>query len=1210
MGAFTVNRIFSILLEYDVLEEPKKGVRYGRRERVTFVFPERVCDRIAAHSASYYSWFLHMDRRGAPIRDYLRSLFEEDSYEVLHEMERKCRILLNRGGDPGSRIKSGAWRELLNLLGEDVPFFVYGGEASRRLERVAEADPCRALACMFLIAGMDGCTPGRYEKILQSWELLNQTRLQEDDGVPLRRIRTAELLYLDGNRKEALQMMERAAEDLRFMIRDCGRTAEETKEADTETDTEADTEADTVADTDAGTVTDTASDPPSDAVSEYRRQLGSLLLRIGELCLHGEVDGKNAVEDKEESAAYALRCLRESVENGCVQANGPLAELALREGRLPEAESALLRGARAGDRNCLRMLGNAFYRGDPLAGSRRDLSQAVRYYLAGACPEDSAEGDATCQYMLGRILEEKPAAVYADHNRDAEESESNDSIPGRALLPLSEAQRDPAYWYAAAARNGNAEAASRLNRLSWRASGRRAFTAADGSRKGSGHIMRKRICLINSASEKNLLFARSLPENEYILFLCEGSSGGTESERDGTVRGKSAGIGNPEDKTGGRFSVSAVSAWNMSQLFSRIGADYLDLAASVNRRADSQGGSQSSGCLQEIREEAAAPDPGTMTGKDPVQWLWEVFPEILCVALDEDGQRNLRDGLQILREAYLLHERSAELLGIGTDTASDPFRGMSVGCGAGGTPDGSSDDPLTGPPESREDRLFYLLSDRVKLFVMEEEEYAAPLLDSACSRLGDFYLPLQICDPAKMASAWLLDRLPLFIPCMREDRQTGKPLRMETVIFGDHPGIVQMCKDILATAQIEDPQSFPFSLTVVSENADDLEERFLTDCPGLADSKADGLAAQPLFVKMKPESRSLQSLLQSRDSHFEEGTGGTSAMPLNEEREQEIRSRIRSASYLIVYAQEERRNLSLAMFLREWYLKTDPTFTRLPMIACYCENGLVEEQIRTLCAGAEKTGTDWFNNYRIEAFGPAEQMFSYKELVQGRLERYALASHFAWYTFTMRKDRYRAEHDYYVRTYNRDSSRMNALSLPYRLFSVGITFADWHDYAADLPRVSLADRFNSWLLARDLQEEGEKTREDTVRLKEGQDPDARIQSERERRLEELAVREHGRWNRFMLTRGWMTASMEQMLAYLQRGNSGKQLYIAKLHPFLCSWEKLGQKGGSPGSPAGIQQTFDAAMRQIHPDHKSVDIREIDRVNIRMTARILHAEMLC
>ena len=124
MGAFTVNRIFSILLEYDVLEEPHKGVRYGRRERVTFVFPERVCDRIAAHSASYYSWFLHMDRRGAPIRDYLRSLFEEDSYEVLHEMERKCRILLNRGGDPGSRIKSGAWRELLNLLGEEVPFFI------------------------------------------------------------------------------------------------------------------------------------------------------------------------------------------------------------------------------------------------------------------------------------------------------------------------------------------------------------------------------------------------------------------------------------------------------------------------------------------------------------------------------------------------------------------------------------------------------------------------------------------------------------------------------------------------------------------------------------------------------------------------------------------------------------------------------------------------------------------------------------------------------------------------------------------------------------------------------------------------------------------------------------------------------------------------------------------------------------------------------
>lgn len=1215
MSAFTVNRIFSVLLEYHVLAEPRRGTRYGRRERVSSVFPERVCDRIAARSASYYSWFLNMDRQGAPIRSYLRALFEEDSYEVLLEMEQKCRLLLEPGKEPGCRTDSGAWRELLDLLGQEVPIFVRGGEAAGRLEGVAGADPSRGLACLFLIAGMDGCTSGQFERILHSWELMNRNPLQEDDGEPLRRIRTAELLYLDGNRKEALRMMKQAAESLRSMIRDCDRTAGEPE-------TEADTEAPSGRETEAGTDTEASSEPAADAVSAYRSQLGQLLLRIGALCVHGGEDGEHSGEGEEEAVPYALRCLRESVENGCVQANGLLAELALGEGRLPEAESALLRGARAGDTKCLRMLGNAFYRGDPLAGSRRDLPQAVRYYLAGACPEDSADsaaGDALCQYMLGRILEEIPLTASADQGKAKEETGAEDSTLEMALSLLSQAQRDPAYWYAAAARKGNAEAAVRLNRLSWRASGRGAFTDAGERRHAHGRKpARKRICLLNSASEKNLLFARSLPEKDYLLFICGETCDRRGAEKDGAFREKAAGDGDAGDLS----PVSADPARNMARLLSRIGADYLDLAAAMVRRDDPQDRSRSAGRQQELREQAAAPDPGTMTGKDPVQWLWEVFPEILCVALDEDGQKNLRDGLQVLREAYLLHERSAELLGIMEEPASGPVRGMSVGYGAAGTAAESPGDPVEGAPESREDRLFYLLSDRVKLYVMEEEAYAAPLLDSACSRLGDFYLPLQICDPAKMASAWLLDRLPLFIPCiqdiqedrrgrlqedrrgrLQEDRRGRRPLRMETVIFGDHPGIVQMCKDILAAAQIEDPERFPFSLTVVSENAEDLEERFLTDCPGLADPKADKPAAAPLFVKMKPESSSLQCLLQNRDGLFGGDAGGKSREGLNEEREQEIRRRIRSAGYLIVYAQEERRNLSLAMFLREWYLKTDPTFTRLPMIACYCENGLVEEQIRTLCAGAEKAGADWFNNYRIEAFGAAERMFSYQELVLGRLERTALACHFSWYSFTVRRDRYRAEHDYYVRTYNRDSSRMNALSLPYRLFSAGITFADWHDYTADLPRDSLADRFASWLRAGDLQEKGEFLREDTGGGKDGQDPDTSMQRERERRLEQLAVREHGRWNRFMLSRGWMRASTEQMLAYLQRGNGRQQLYIAKLHPFLCSWEQLERK---KGSPAGIQETFDSVMRQIHPDHKAVDIQEIDRENVRKTAQILRA----
>ena len=215
---------------------------------------------------------------------------------------------------------------------------------------------------------------------------------------------------------------------------------------------------------------------------------------------------------------------------------------------------------------------------------------------------------------------------------------------------------------------------------------------------------------------------------------------------------------------------------------------------------------------------------------------------------------------------------------------------------------------------------------------------------------------------------------------------------------------------------------------------------------------------------------------------------------------------IQSASYLIVYAADVDRNLTLAMYLREWYIKTDPFFTRLPFIAMYCEN------------------------------------------------------------------RDRAEHDYYVRSFNRDASMINALVLPYRLFSAGIMFPDWQRFAAGVSQRQLADEFEEW-------------------MKEGDD------LQRRSRLEILAIQEHGRWNRAMLSRGRMGASAEQLQAYIQRGCSSHQLHIAKLHPFICSWERLGD---TDPVETGMQKEYSFIVKQIHPGKEPSDIHEIDRENVRKT----------
>ena len=1121
MGSFTVNTIFDLFKERKALVNPGRGgFRFDRRERIEYVFPDQLCEEIASRSASYYSWFLNMDKQAVPVRDLLRRLFEQDTYVIVRQTVEKCGRLLKEDVSPAG-IDRIIWEELLDMAGREIPVFVSGSEGAQQMQHMAEAAPSRALAVLFLAAGMDGMTPSQFEKLGSCWRLMNHMFLSNDPEnkasreEPLYRLQAGELLLLDGNRREALRQFEQAADKLRNELSSSGQKAEDD--------------------------------------DKKRALLGKLLLQIGQLYLYDVEDyGIDLKEDDREdqtacrSIETAQNCLEESAALGCVRANEPLAILMIKNKQYAKAKSVLLRGAQAGLVVCLRILGNAYYRGDEISEGVRDLRQSVLYYLQGACPEAPSSGDSVCQYMLGRILEEGSAellegtadksAVILKENPDDSEVKPEEKIS----VLLRGRKSEPDYWYAAAARLGNEDAAACLNRLRWHSGEKTAVMEGRKSPHTVSVPAGSRICLLNSRSEPCMQLAGTLPENQYSIWVCrDGSREQFETDKNEnifsgkTVRGETV-----------SGETIKVSEGTLAGTLYGIGMQYLEEAEIMCSRG----------------------------GSDPAQWLWENFPEILCLAMDADEQRNIRDGLQVLETVYLLHEKSSAFAEKPSHAALD-------------------EKTLQKSQRDWTDRLFYLLSDRVKLYVLGSGDQAAPVFDSACSRLGDFYIPLYLCDPAKMASAWILDRLPLFIPALQKQGKEylylsdygSKP--MDIAVFGDHPGIVQLCKDIIAAAQIEDTERFPFSLTVVSECADLLEEHFASDCPGIMDPPPGTAVSAPVFIRVKPESRMFQKLMAGHPVQVSSSEEETAA------------ERLRNSRYLIVYTKEANRNLSLAMYLREWYLKTDPGFMSLPFIAAFCDNELTAAQMRTLTAGAEEAGFSWYNNYGIEPFGTPEQLYSYDNLVGSRLEQYALASHFSYYAFSAEEDRFRAEHDYYSRYYNRESSILNALSLSYRLFSAGIAFSDWHDYAEGVSREILGREFAQYL------EEGTEGNIPEKDNPEGNDSDKDVTTEesRNRRLEKLSMYEHGRWNRSMLTRGWMPASMEQMLAYIQRGNSRHQLYIAKLHPFICSWDQLGQAGEFP---TGIQREYNAIMRQVRADREPADIREIDRENVRKTAQIL------
>ena len=54
----------------------------------------------------------------------------------------------------------------------------------------------------------------------------------------------------------------------------------------------------------------------------------------------------------------------------------------------------------------------------------------------------------------------------------------------------------------------------------------------------------------------------------------------------------------------------------------------------------------------------------------------------------------------------------------------------------------------------------------------------------------------------------------------------------------------------------------------------------------------------------------------------------------------------------------------------------------------------------------------------------------------------------------------------------------------------------------------------------------------------------------------LALREHIRWCGFLLSRGWLPASEKQMQSYMMLNNHQQQLYIARMHPCICSNDAL------------------------------------------------------
>lgn len=419
------------------------------------------------------------------------------------------------------------------------------------------------------------------------------------------------------------------------------------------------------------------------------------------------------------------------------------------------------------------------------------------------------------------------------------------------------------------------------------------------------------------------------------------------------------------------------------------------------------------------------------------------------------------------------------------------------------------------------------LVDQVDLYVLADHDDGA-LLDSAFAGMGELYFRVRLCDPALDAADRLLSAAPLFLP--RLNAAPDAPVRLKVIGCGDAAMAV-----LLRAIALPMPKGL--SIDVYGPGAEAMAGRFYRHCPGLRGAGEALCDALPGFHACDPG----EALGEAPDGGILDG------------------------DYYVVAAGDEGENLRLGAQLRGALLRRNIEAERQPFIAVHTPNPVARWLAGALSAGADFPAAPWCVQYELFPFGSMD-MYAPAELQEDALERRARQAHMLYIGLPNTRDaRHAAMGGYYRRQLERDTARLTALGLAYRMHLAGLNLAGWRLYGVGGEEARLGREYVRWLKEEDHMQ--------------------------------AALRdEHGRRNRALLSLGWSPATQEQVSAYVLRGNPGHRLYPAKLDPFLCPWEEL-EDGERLKQVRRI-------VRARFPEKSVPDPRRDEEASLRDTERIL------
>lgn len=433
--------------------------------------------------------------------------------------------------------------------------------------------------------------------------------------------------------------------------------------------------------------------------------------------------------------------------------------------------------------------------------------------------------------------------------------------------------------------------------------------------------------------------------------------------------------------------------------------------------------------------------------------------------------------------------------------------------------------------QSLGDRAWDLV-DQVELYVLADHDAGVLLLDSALAGMGQLYFRVRLCDPALDAADRLFNAAPLFLPRLRAAGDA--PVRLKLLGTGDTAMAV-----LLRAIALPMPGEAALTVDVYGPGAEAMSRRFRQRCPGLRGA-AEGLcAALPRFHECDPDGDLPDALEEP------EGLG--------------------AGDYYVVAVGGDDANLRLGALLRGELMRRDPRAERPPFIAVHTAQPVARWLAGSLSAGAEAPSVPWCGQYELFPFG-ALDMYALPQLRGDVLERRARQAHMLYLGLPNTRDaRHAAMGSYYRRQLSRDTARMTALSLPYRMHLAGLSLSGWRLYAVAEEAARLGAAYTRWLAEGD-------------------------------HLKAALRDEHHRRNRVLLAMGWAPASLEDVSAYVRRGNPGHVLWPARLDPFICPWEAL--------EDGTLLEKVREIVHTRFPEKAVPDPRRDEEASLRDTERML------